>query len=389
MSSSGKTFQAIFAQLGYGVASLIVIAVLVELAAFVVWSAYPKSGPEFTQLWVKSPVYDGDAWAPEFWKEEFSRQKLVKVYAAFRLWAVTGWHGTYINNDEGDRGVWRRTVNPANGTCKAGHSKTIWIFGGSTVYGTGVPDWATVPSYLARDLNASGGDCDVVTNFGVEGYVSNQELIYLQERLKTGQRPDMVIFYDGVNDASAAGPADGEPSPHFYYPLIKSRMEGAISSKLDFVRDSYAMRLTHAILGSVRREKFELSSAQLNAKATTTLDNYEANLRLASALSKAFNFKLYWFWQPSLFYGHKPLVPFEKNMLETFSSERDKSWSVVINRVYQEAERRAVPGGFVFLGDLFDSVKEPVYIDQAHLGPRGNELAASAVAKYIQEHPGN
>ena len=120
------------------------------------------------------------------------------------------------------------------------------------------------------------------------------------------------------------------------------------------------------------------------------MNNYEANLQFARALSKAFNFKLYWFWQPALFYGHKPMVAFEKNVVESASSEQDKNWSLVIAEVYQEAERRAArTGDFVFLGGVFDSVREPVYIDQAHLGPLGNELAAGAVAKYIEEHPEN
>jgi hypothetical protein len=55
--------------------------------------------------------------------------------------------------------------------------------------------------------------------------------------------------------------------------------------------------------------------------------------------------------------------------------------------VYNEAETRATTGAdFIFLGTMFDSVPEPIYIDEGHLGPRGNELAAQAVAQYIQAH---
>ena len=55
--------------------------------------------------------------------------------------------------------------------------------------------------------------------------------------------------------------------------------------------------------------------------------------------------------------------------------------------VYQEAERRAPEAGFVSMAGVFDSVSEPVYVDEVHLGPRGNELVADAIAKYLGEHP--
>jgi len=56
---------------------------------------------------------------------------------------------------------------------------------------------------------------------------------------------------------------------------------------------------------------------------------------------------------------------------------------------YREAERRAAQeGNFVFLGGVFDSTKEPVYIDQGHLGPRGNEVVAQSIANYVRDHPG-
>ena len=89
----------------------------------------------------------------------------------------------------------RRTANPLSPACNQAPRKVIWMFGGSTIFGFGVPDAETVPSHLSRELNSSGPACFVILNAGVEGYVTNQELLLLLEALKTGQRPDMVIFY--------------------------------------------------------------------------------------------------------------------------------------------------------------------------------------------------
>lgn len=383
---SAKTWSAFLALLGYAVLSALVVATLLELTSYMAWSAYRRFRPTFPELRAASPVYAGQPWAKEFLQEETARQNSHKVYAPFRLWTAVGWHAQYLNNDEGYGGAWRRTINPATNVCATTRSQVLWVFGGSTVYGTGVPDFATLPSYLSRDLNADHRSCVVVQNFGVEGYVSNQELILLLEQLKAGQSPDMVVFYDGVNDASAAGPSPGPPSPHYYYALIKNEVEGSSAARVDFIRESYASRLVKTIAAVVHPPRaVALSSAQLQSKADAILDNYEGNLHIAKSLSQAFHFRLYWFWQPSLYYGHKPMVPFEKSALE---SEQEKNWPIVINHVYEEAGRRAVASGdFVFLGNLFDSVTQPIYIDQGHLGPLGNELAAAAVANYIQQHP--
>jgi lysophospholipase L1-like esterase len=333
-----------------------------------------------------SPAYAGHEWAQGFWQEEHLRQKSRHDYVPFLLWGVNNWHGRYVNNDEGKTGVWRRTVNPARDDCQA-HEVTVWTFGGSTVYGIGVPDWATLPSFLSRDLNVAGSDCAVVSNFGVEGYVSNQELILLMEQLKVDGHPDIVIFYDGLNDALAAGPSSRPPQPHFEFDLIKHRIEGTLKGRFDFIRESYTLRLAGAIRAGLFGQHFSRSVlGELHTKSVATLDNYERNLSVAKALAKAYNFRLYCFWQPSLFYGQKPLVPFEKKLSEIAVKD---SWSSIA-AVYQEARTRAAPiGSYVFLGNLFDSVPEPIYIDEAHLGPRGNELAAQAVARYIEDHLGN
>jgi hypothetical protein len=115
-------------------------------------------------------------------------------------------------------------------------------------------------------------------------------------------------------------------------------------------------------------------------------------MRLARALADAYKFKLYSFWQPLLTYGHKPLVPFEQRMATADASKlsADNACLVMMTATYGEAKRRAIQDGtFVFLGGVFDSTKEPVYIDQGHLGPRGNELVAQAIANCLRDQPGS
>jgi hypothetical protein len=88
-------------------------------------------------------------------------------------------------------GTLRRTINQS-GTCD--NPVRIWVFGGSTVFGMGVPDWATMPSQLLAVLNEGSLGCVQVTNLGVEAYVSTQEVLLLLEELKAGRRPDITVF---------------------------------------------------------------------------------------------------------------------------------------------------------------------------------------------------
>jgi lysophospholipase L1-like esterase len=386
VSSSVRLLLLASSFLGYAIVSLALIAVALELMCWPIWYVLPAQRQQGQRA---SPVYAGADWASEFWKEETLRQQTHKEYIPFRLWGVTKWNSKYINNDPGAGGVWRRTVNPAN--CDAPHRVIVWIFGGSTTYGTAVPDWATIPSYLSGDLNAASGNCVVVSNFGVEGYVTDQELILLVEQLKAGGHPHIVVFYDGVNDSALAWPPSGSPMAHPSFGTIKSRVEGTLSGRLDFLRQSYAVRVAYEVLAHLHQvASFSplVSKAQPNVFAV--VNNYEANLKIARALGDAYHFKLYCFWQPMLTYGKKPLVPFEQRMAtaDADGASVESAWLLTMASVYREEERRAAQSGeVVFLGTLFDSIREPIYVDEAHLGPMGNKLAAQAIASYIRDHP--
>lgn len=375
--------------LGYTILVVAVLASVLECVSWIICSFYPLTRQAQAESQKASPVYAGAQWAREFWREESLRQEKPRSYVPFRLWGITEWHGNYVNNDLGMGGFLRRTTNPRN--CIPSNSVNVWTFGGSTMYGVGVPDWATMPSYLSRELNAGAQNCVVVSNFGVEGYVTDQELILLEEQLKAGGRPDVVIFYDGLNDSMAQCPP-GLPTPHGAYRTIKSRIEGSLAGRVDFLQKSYTLRLAGELLARFHHHpSVAVQASDVQPRIMSVMSKYEANMRLVRALADAYKFKLYSFWQPLLTYGHKPLVPFEQQMAGTDTSKipADNACLLMIGATYGEAERRAAKDGkFVFLGAVFDSTKEPVYIDQGHLGPRGNEVVAQAIANYVRDHSG-
>jgi len=385
-STPESTIRRLFAFVGATVIGTLAVLAVLELVSVAAWSFVSRLNPEPLQA-ETSPAYAGAVWVPDLFREQSLRVPSPYTYVPFRITGVTPWHGKYFNNDEQPTGLSRRTVNPAQGQCQQRPEISVWVFGGSTVYGTGVPDWATLPSYLSRSLNRAGRACVIVTNFGVEGYVTTQELIFLIEQLKRGGKPDIVIFYDGFNDAYNGMAATDPWSAHYGLDTIKARTEGSFRGRFDFVHRLYTVRVVDAACQLFRRRGESLNTDELRAKAVAVVNNYEANQNIAGALAQAYHFRFYGFWQPTLSYGRKPLDSFERQIIEFEASKKSRFDARPVVAAYQEAERRAPNASFVYLADLFDSIPEPIYIDEAHFGPHGNELAADAIAKYIEIHP--
>jgi len=72
----------------------------------------------------------------------------------------------------------------------------IWFFGGSTMWGSGVADNKTIPSYAAKLDHRFQP-----VNFGEDGYNAGQSLNRLIENIDQINEGDHIIFFDGVNDA--------------------------------------------------------------------------------------------------------------------------------------------------------------------------------------------
>ena len=378
--------QQLFAFAGAAMVGGLAFLALLELFCFATWSLARWIHPNPLRA-ENSLAFAGAPWVTELFHEEDLRlASQFSGYVPFRIRGEGPWHSRYVNNDIHPTGIWRRTDNPEGDQCRA--QTNVWMFGGSTLYGTGVPDWATVPSYLSRILNSGGHECVIVTNFGVEAYLTTQELILLLEQLKRGGRPDIVIFYDGFNDANIGMTSPDPWNAHYGVEIIKARIEGSFRGRMDFINRLYTMRMLGAARHLFRRRVEVINPEELHVKAVAVVDNYEANYDIVRALGKAYHFRFYEFWQPMLLYGHKPADSFEQQLEQFDAAHKSRLDSQRVFAVYHEAERRVGKGTFIYLADLFDSRPEPIYYDEAHLGPHGNELVANAIAKYVRDQTG-
>jgi lysophospholipase L1-like esterase len=101
------------------------------------------------------------------------------------------------HNAQGYRGAVDITVPKPKGEYR------IFVYGGSTTYGTGVGDWrGAYPAQLEEVLKARGYSNVTVVNAGVPGYASWESLIDFELR-GLDYDPDMVLIHHGVNDVHA------------------------------------------------------------------------------------------------------------------------------------------------------------------------------------------
>lgn len=109
-------------------------------------------------------------------------------YEPYIGWSREAFEGETITIDEQGHRLHSPLPNAVPDTPK------VHIFGGSTVWGTGVVDDETLPAFYQQAANIP------TINQGETAFVSRQSLIAFSDLLASGDPVDGVIFYDGVND---------------------------------------------------------------------------------------------------------------------------------------------------------------------------------------------
>lgn len=328
----------------------------------------------------RAPIYADDPDREAYWREFIRAWE--GEFEPYTHWRRKAFSGRFINIDED--GVRRTPKSPLPGARK------VFVFGGSTIWGTGVADADTIPALLQRRL----GPRYDVTNYGESAYVSAQGLNVLLELLSKGARPNIVIFYDGVNDGYAGvySPAIPRDPESVRQAFLKMEAKSDWSSLRALYENSNYRPLvarTQELLGlSPSTDDWDRQVAgKIDANTGRTLDAYEAVVRQVRALGRDYGFESYFFWQPNLFGGeHRYRNGFERRVLENSSPTLVASQQAV----YQAAKARLSdrePERVYFLGDAFASVEGPLYIDWHHVGVAGNTIIADRMHAALTARP--
>jgi hypothetical protein len=319
--------------------------------------------------------------ARELWKEwESSSENL--QYKAYVVWRRDKYDGQTVHiNSAGLR-------NTAYSDCTPGAFK-IWMFGNSTLWGMGSLDDQTIPSQLAKRFQDAGHRV-CVKNYGEYGWVNTQELIELELELKAeAQKPNLVIFYDGVSDSflpyeTDAGDVHGNYNQMrvFFKDFRKEQKPG-----FDFLRSTNTYRLLDELSNKFARSTVQAAVAPAESRPVDELvqqiqSNYEKNMELAELLGQKFGFRCVFFWQPSALVGPKPFTREEEELRAM--SEKSNPGIQQLFKATWAAMRDVHDPDYEFLGDIFRDHAERVYVDVSHIGPDANRLVVDAMYRAAQ-----
>ena len=368
--------KKIVGALGAGGAITVLMLVLIEIGSF--WVLRGENVTPLYRHLASSTLYKGQPWAHDLRRE--MRRSLRFDYQPYVVWEAADFQGNTLVIDQDGL---RRTMYSE---CEGSNAYTIWMFGGSTMWGWGSPDWATIPSQLAERYRQSGRVV-CVRNYGQPAWVNTQEVIKLFLELKRATRPpDLVVFYDGINDAYSFYQSGGKIDVHHNVDSIARgfrHSQDARGGSFGYVADSNLAQLLIKAGLWLREKKGGAPSRNVpDAELKKQLDiAYLGNMDLVELLARKYGFACAFFWQPCILAGAKPLTQ-EERALRNDARQELGGENGEFERMYDLVRTQQRPHLFC-IADAFDNQAETLYLDWAHVGPQGNRLIAGRMFEIL------
>jgi lysophospholipase L1-like esterase len=350
------------------------------------------------------PALRDSPWAAEVLAEQADIPSVADSFLGYRPGDKSS---TYTNLVDGVRTSYQSQA--------PGKKVSVWFFGASALFGDGQRDDHTIPSEFARLAEADDIALEV-RNYGRPGIAMWQELELFQQLVASGQKPDLVVFYDGFNDLAWQMNLELSADPTNVYDRTRNeatnagangadatvQASGSTSSSssssssgsgtsLSDVADAYwdqsashhVYDALHDLFGGSDPPKTQFAKGveeSLPAQALEPISQAAKNAvsiqdraaTLATAVASSVGAEASFFWQPTVF--TKKLLPDEQRYL-TFDSYEPARWNPATEQARQHLKRTP----FVDLGDALDSATTPVLWDFVHTNEEGARLAAAAV----------
>jgi hypothetical protein len=300
------------------------------------------------------------AWIKRHWQEVNQSRDVYKSYIG---WRHAPFRGETINV-EGPY-LQRRTANE-----KTPGDTKVYFFGGSTMWGIGVRDAETIPSQFAAITGLRS------ENFGERGWVAHQSLMLLIQLLQAGHRPDLVVFYDGANDAlekcRSEISAEAHPREREFDTVLRNGSRNASFSH--FLAPLVTLSVwVNDRLGPLQTGTEWFECHRNPQKVETIADNMMRDWRLAKQLVEGHGGRFIGILQPTPFASRTRLDHLQ--LSSYIGAQYAAVYPIVRDRVVREGEFH----DFVSALDR----DEYLYVDWSHLAPKGNRYIAEKIAEIV------
>lgn len=304
--------------------------------------------------------------------EEF-KQASTFSWKPYVYWRTSPFQGKYINIGEDNL---RKTWNPKSQDVDV----IVFMFGGSTIWGWGARDDYTIPSLLSKILFDEYQIKAKVINYGEVGYVSTQEVIALMTLLQKNNRPNFVIFLDGLNDICSTlrtgqlgmtGVPWNELERKRSFHLEQAGVFKQLVSL--YAQHSFLYSGFIQAMGTIKqKEPLKEHQATLISEIMKV---YLENIKTVDALAKSYHFESLFYWQPTIT-TKKTLTPYEKELEEAGEH-------LLKARVIFKGVNALISTQNTVIRDMTNILsddEESYYIDYFHTNEKGNEKVARKMA---------
>ncbi|WP_046743960.1 SGNH/GDSL hydrolase family protein [Kordia zhangzhouensis] len=360
--------------------NVLIIFLLLEIGLGIFYHYHDKSGIDNnTERIIASGVYENleDEEIKIIHRELREQDMIWEPYLHYRFKPMSGKHNTIYKN-----GL-RKTANPS--LKDSATAIKIFCFGGSTMYSSGARDEYTIPSELSKLIHQKFPEQNVeVTNFGCHGYTRATENIQLQRELIKKNIPDIVIFYDGVNEIISAHQNNEAGSPtNAYNRKREFKIAHSYKKRLKLVMTSSNL---YRFITTLQRKLFSGNAyiqleARSDALATDIANNYIGLVQISKSMEQAYGFKVFNFLQPNI-YSKKNLTEAEQNYYKEQEYYKNL-YTLSYNQVRLDS-LMIKDTTFVDISDVFDTTEKTIYFDFCHTGEFGNQLVANKIFEHIQ-----
>jgi hypothetical protein len=237
-------------------------------------------------------------------------------------------------------------------------AQNVWVFGGSTTFGYGLADDATIPSHLQAELRTRFPSVPIqVYNFGQGFFYSGQELALFASLLTGGVAPPHIaVFIDGINEH--------QREPFF---------SGALR---DLLRSPWTAFL-HVHAESSLGDGNEIVERWLRTR------------RAIDGVAAGYGVETLFVWQPAPDWAYDlhfhPLwwqrEPRPQSEAPIFGSSPHYA---AMDRLRASAPAR-LGSNFLWLGDLQRAERQPLYVDRLHYTGAFSRRIADAIAARLAE----